>query len=308
VDRCVGRPPRQRMERVCEPAVTPFEIWDLLVANSALGERLYEPAFAPVLREALQNLHSGAGVTRATGPLPPALKGFDAVFLAGGRALDPGLQALVANIPPVFFGADGVFTSAAGGFHLLSARGLSGWVLDLGQSQLKIATPERRWLFPRDSTRLRAAGEVPVSELAAQRRRLKEFLALKLEAVNVASGCRPKALVAALPTRLADDGTPLGGSYAGLRGYRELLPDVLGMLGLSDIPLLVLNDAELCGFAALADSRLGPFRKILVLTLGFGLGAALTQRSSRICLEARSDIAGNPTSRFRALSGGKSQQ
>jgi hypothetical protein len=266
------------VERVIEPAVSPIELWDFMVGDALLGERLYEPEFPPVLGAALTALHSGTGGTRTRGPLPPLLKGFEAVLLTGGRAQEPGLQALAGSSPPIYFGSDGVFTSTAGGFHLLKTRGLSGWVFDLGQYQLKLATPERRWLFPRDSTRLRAAGEVPAAQLPAQRRRLAEFVALKMDLAIAASGDRPKTLVAALPSRLAPDGTPVGGNYAGLRGYRELFPDALGMLGLADIPVLVLNDAELSGFAALADSRLAGFRKILVLTLGFGIGAALVTR------------------------------
>jgi predicted NBD/HSP70 family sugar kinase len=64
-----------------------------------------------------------------------------------------------------------------------------------------------------------------------------------------------------------------------MRGDRTLLPDALAMAGLPDLPLFVLNDAELAAFSARADPRLAQYRKVLVLTLGFGLGAALICRS-----------------------------
>ena len=155
---------------------------------------------------------------------------------------------------------------------------MSGWVLDLGQSQLKLATPDRRWTFQRDSTRLRAAGEVPACGIPAQRRRLREFLALKLKMALTESQRPPEALLFALPTRLTADGTPLGGNYAGLRGYREIISETLAMAGLTNVPAFVLNDAELAALAARSHPGLASARKILVLTLGFGIGAALVCR------------------------------
>ena len=89
---------------------------------------------------------------------------------------------------------------------------------------------------------------------------------------------RPHAMVFALPALVADDGTPAGSSYAGMQGERMLLPDALRMAGLADAPLLVLHDAELAALSARLDARLTGFRKVLVLTLGFGIGAALIHR------------------------------
>ena len=64
-------------------------------------------------------------------------------------------------------------------------------------------------------------------------------------------------------------------------GDCTLLPDALEMAGLPDLPLLVLNDAELAALSAISDERLARFRKVLVLTLGFGIGAALIDHSGR---------------------------
>ena len=116
-------------------------------------------------------------------------------------------------------------------------------------------------------------------EILRQRRRLREFIAVKLQIAMAETGRQPEAVLFALPARLDDDGTPGTGDYAGLRGYRELIPDALLLAGLAHVPSFVLNDAELAAFSARADPRLAAFHKILVLTLGFGIGAALVCRS-----------------------------
>jgi len=46
------------------------------------------------------------------------------------------------------------------------------------------------------------------------------------------------------------------------------------------IPVWVLNDAELAALGALVDPRMEGCRKVLVLTLGFGIGAALVERGN----------------------------
>jgi len=179
---------------------------------------------------------------------------------------------------PMVFGEESLFSGARGGFDLMQTRGLSGWVVDLGKSQLKFAAPGRRWTYPRDWTRLRIAGDVSASEAPTQRRRLREFIALKLQFAMVESSQRPRAMVIAMPAKLDDDGTPHSSNYAGMAGDRALLPDALKLAGLAGVPLFVLNDAELAAHSALLDARLAGFRKVLVLTLGFGIGAALIHR------------------------------
>jgi hypothetical protein len=267
------------VRRILDPEIVPFEVWDLMVNGALWTERFYEPDFPLALRNGIQTLREGRGVT-PNGPIPSSVAGFEAVFLTGGRAGEQQTRAGLDGITAAVVVAEqGVFGAAVGGVHWLRSHGLSGWVVDLGQSQLKLATPDRQWMFQRDSTRLRAAGEVRPLEIPVQRRRLREFVALKLRLALMESQRRPEALVFALPTRLAADGTPLGGNYAGLRGYREMIPETLELAGLSGVPAFVLNDAELAAFSARAEPRLAGFRKILCLTLGFGIGAALVCRS-----------------------------
>jgi len=268
------------LERVHDAEIVPLEVGDLWVDGVVFREQMLRVGFVPALRQAIELLAAGRGATRSNGPLPPIVAGFEAVYLAGGRANDREIHEGMASLKcDVIAGIDGVFAGLSGGFELLRARQRSGWVLDLGQSQLKLASPTQAWTWPRDSARLPEASHTSPSALPAQRRRLKEFIALKLQLAIAESNETPQSLVAALPSRLTDDGTPLYGTYAGLRGYRGLIPDALELAGLKDVPVFVLNDAELTAHSAKLDPRLAAYRKILVLTLGFGIGAALIVRA-----------------------------
>lgn len=268
------------LERVRHSEILPIELGDLCVNGGLLGAMNTYALFPPALRAGIESLRAGRGVSRSSGRMPSVISGFEAVFLTGGRITEREVCAELARLDcPVVFGGDDIFAGVRGGLELLRTRGLSGWVLDLGQSQLKLAAPERRWTFPRDWTRLRAEGIVPEVELPAQRRRLREFIALKLQIAMTELVRRPEALVFGLPAPLDDEGVPQGGGYAGMRGDRMLLPDARQLAGLAGLPLLVLNDAELAALCALADSRLAEFKKVLVLTLGFGIGAALIHRA-----------------------------
>jgi hypothetical protein len=268
------------MERLRHPEITPIEFSDIRVEDGGFGECSQARQFCHSLRQALETLMAGQKTLAFEHPAAELLAGVEAVFLTGGRIEDAGVRELASRLfQPMVFGQEPVFGGAPGGWELLRARGLSGWVADLGKSQLKIAAPGRRWTFARDWKRLRPAGEVSPAEEPAQKRRLREFIALSLQMAMAECGERPCALVFALPTRLASDGTPAASNYAGMRGDRTLLPDALAMAGLPGLPLFVLNDAELAALSALTDARLAGFRKILVLTLGFGIGFALVCRS-----------------------------
>jgi hypothetical protein len=267
------------LERVHHPEIVPLEVGDLWVEELVFREQMLRVGFVPALRQAIELLAAGRGATRSNGPLPPIVAGFEVVYLDGGRSNDREIREGLAGLDcEVISGTGGVFAGLSGGFELLRARERSGWVLDLGQSQLKLASPTHAWTWPRDSARLLEASHTSASALPAQRRRLKEFIALKLQLAIAEVREIPQTLVAALPSRLAGDGTPLYGTYAGLRGYRNLIPDALEQAGLRDVPVFVLNDAELAAHSARLDPRLANYRKVLVLTLGFGIGAALIHR------------------------------
>ena len=269
---------RPVLERVLHPQIVALEISELWVDGGTLWQWSQSSGFPTALRKAMLTLRAGG--TSHADAVPPVAAGFEAIFMTGGRIEDKELRAELSNSAcAVFFGEEPLFASERGGFDLLSARGLSGWVADLGKSQLKLAAPGFRWVFPRDWTRLRMAGQVCPAEVPAQRRRVRQFIALGLQIAMAETNQRPQAVVFALPTRVADDGTPSSSSYAGMREDRTLLSDALELAGLKDSALLVLNDAELAAISALSDSRLTGFQKVLVLTLGFGIGAAMINRS-----------------------------
>ena len=118
-----------RMERVRYPEVSSLEIWDLWVDGAILQEWSYEPDYPVALREALELVWVGEGATRSNGLMPKSVAGFDAVFLTGGGAQGHELRKELAGLPcAVVFGERTVFGGERGGFELLRARGLSGWV------------------------------------------------------------------------------------------------------------------------------------------------------------------------------------
>jgi hypothetical protein len=266
------------MERIHHPEVLPLEVGDLWVDGRLLGGLNEFEDFLRTLRRAIETLHAGQGATHSNGPLAPVVAGFEAVFITGGHAANKSVHASLAGMHcPVIFDAAGIFGAAFGGLQWLQERQLSGWVVDLGKSHLKIISTEQQWAFPCDRERL-AGKAVSAQEMPRHRRRLREFIAVKLQLAMAESQARPKALLFALPTRVDAAGTPEGFEYAGMSGDRTFLPDSLELAGLGGLPLYVLNDAELAGLSARLNPQLAGFRKVLVVTLGSGIGAALILR------------------------------
>jgi hypothetical protein len=270
------------LERIRHPEIAPIDLSDFAVGGLTLWESIQGRGFPFALRMAIPTLRHAGGAGRSRGGAVATAPAFEAIFVTGGQMADQSQRAWLSGFPwPVFFAREPVFGGARGGFECLRTRGLNGWVADLGQTQLKLMSSRRRWVFPRDWRRLRATGTVPLAEIPAQRRRLREFIALSLQIALAETVRSPRALVFALPARLAVDGTPGPSSYCGMSADRMLLPDALALAGLSDLPTFVLNDAELAALSARLDPRLAGFQRILVLTLGFGIGAALIQRRER---------------------------
>ena len=267
------------MERIHHPEIVPLEVGDLWVDGRLLGGLQDFDDFLRTLRRAIELLRAGQGATRSNGPLTRIVAGFDAVFVTGGYSSKKSVEASLDGMPfPVVFDADGLFGGARGGLEWLRERKVSGWVLDLGKSQLKIITPEKRWAFPCDRQRLSAKAGSP-QEQPQHRRRLREFIALKLQFAMAEAQERPRGLLCALPTKIDAEGTPIGDEYAGMQDYHLLIPNFLELAGMGGLPIHVLNDAELAGLSARLDPRLARFRKVLVVTLGSGIGAALLLRT-----------------------------
>lgn len=307
------------MKRICPEGILPLELWDLRVADGILWDHMRSADFGRVLREGLVRLRQGTAATRSEGLLP-ALR-FDAVLLSGGGATAVVQELRKGPWSAVHVSGDPDFAGEAGGLALLKEHHLTGWVMDLGQSSLKIGAGGLRRIWQRDLSRLPIRGGTvdPVLE-TRQRSELRNFIAGALmdcrqyltdfpdderdrfPLANPFMGvhsppvrpdrpevdpCRregsgppltdaPAGIVCALPSRLDDLGNPEGSSYIGMKDDISLLPDGLALAGLHRTAILTLNDAELAAVSA----RLHPLVRppTLVLTIGFGVGAALISR------------------------------
>jgi hypothetical protein len=260
-----------KLIRYRHPRVVPLELWDLWIGKQILWDAIRDPDFPRILREALINLRAGGGATRSDGPVPPEIRGFDALWLGGGGC-KAALRKVLRDSPfPVYFAETEAFAGERGGLALLAREGCAGCVVDLGQTQLKISAAGKRSTFARDFEALPVRDDDAECDHPEQRLRLREFIACSL----CECGAQPEAVVFALPARLSADGEPEGSSYIGLRGDVQLVPDALALAGLAPRIVFLLNDAELAALSALADVRVSPAKRTLVLTVGFGLGAAL---------------------------------
>ncbi|MBN2507077.1 MAG: hypothetical protein JXQ71_10315 [Verrucomicrobia bacterium] len=259
----------------------PLELSELWLNGATLWDWSQESDFLFALRQGLELLQAGQGVYSNRKPVPAVIAGFEAAYLTGGRVHKPLVREPLAGLPfPVHCADQPVCAAALAGLDWLRAHAGHGWVLDLGNSQLKLAAPGRHWVLPRDWTRLHAVGRVPAAQVPIQSRRLREFIASAFRSALVETGAAPAALLCALPARVAEDGSPAASSYPGMKSDRRFLSDALALAGLTPVPVYVLNDAELAALGALADPRLTAYGKVLVLTLGFGIGAALIHRAS----------------------------
>lgn len=254
----------------------PLELWDLTVGPDILWQRMEAPDFPAVLATALAALRRGEGATRSEGPVPAAIAGFDALHVAGGRSEEPPLRAALAALGlPVTFSPTPRNPGATAGLRLLHQRGsATPWICDLGQASLKLSCATDRRQFPRDRRRLPLRTDRPGEPIDEQRRQLRAWVGESLR-LFAETAPAPDGLLFALPSRLDDAGLPEGSSYVGMAGDADLIADTLAGAGLSPRLVLTLNDAELAALEALAEPPVPSARKTLVITLGFGLGAAL---------------------------------
>lgn len=252
--------------------VVPLELWRLIMSDGSRFSRAIDRD-ANALLAGLDLLHRGEGDTGDGRTAHRACAGFRHLVVSGGGAT-AALEPVLARGPTPFTLRPDAFVAEAGGLDLARRLGYppsEALVLDLGQTSIKVCYAGERHRLARDTARL-PRGRLPSGQRDEQRRALREFLA---EALARATDGRhpPRALVVGMPGEVAADATPGRSSYMGAAGDRDLLPDVLAQVHLAPEVVGVLNDAAL----AAASARLLPevTDRTLVLTLGFGLGAAL---------------------------------
>lgn len=258
----------------------PVELWDLELGSGILWEHMHDAGLA----EAIDRLASGHARTRSNTPLPAEVRDLEALWLAGGRAMEIDRASLAQAIGrPVFLASTFSTPSTSSppvtpatlsmvaerGAQALFPKARALVVLDLGQSHLKLFTPHAHLTVPRPWDRLPLRDQDSRSHDQAR----GSLLAWVTEALGQVTA-DPDVVVVALPCELGDTPIPGGSSYAGLEGDPTFVPELIESAGWRPRQLWVLNDAELAAAAARLDPRIR-HTLTLVLTLGFGVGGAL---------------------------------
>lgn len=172
---------------------------------------------------------------------------FARVHLLGGGALAPGLaQRLSASVA-----ADPVFSAARAGGALYGA------CADVGQTAIKVVAAGAAMLCARDHEQ---------APLHGARESTLAFLARSLAPLRSS-----RSYLLALPCALGDGPALSECTYAWQPGD---LPGLLRAARLDPAGAWLVNDAELAALSWAHDPRAAPERT-LVLTIGFGVGAAL---------------------------------
>lgn len=262
------------LQRLTLQGIEPLELWDMTLGKQTLWDRMASPDFASALLEALHLIKQGKACSRSDGPLTGRLRDISRVMIGGGRA--KALQAAQSwhDAPvPVHFDDAGFFVAEAGGLDLLPAHG--GLILDLGQTAIKVMLAGKRVRYERDLAAL------PIAPAPAhgvqQLEQLKAFVrrAIQASCAGHADERIPADMVIALPCEIAPDGTPGGSSYGGLKGSKHFIPELLTDLVPGAWRVSLLNDAELAAHSMRLKRPVRDGQTALVLTVGFGVGAAL---------------------------------
>lgn len=237
------------------PDLQGLEVWQGIARHSTLHQLRHDKrAYCSGLDEFLGHLHAGTAQTAAGDPLGAAA-GFQRLLLAGGDAA----EASAALQWPNQLVAPGPFALRVGAEAIWREQ---GWwnpiAIDLGQTRLKILTPHTSQAIERDESFLpfgRAA--LPDEE---GRARLRQWLRRHLPGEY-------DGVLLALPNAIDDHGAAESSTYPGLFGPVEpIFKDLFGA-----VPVIFGNDAILT--ARGYPPAFG--EKTLLLTLGFGVGAAL---------------------------------
>jgi len=245
--------------------IVPLELWDLVVDGVPLyrRDRADVVGFGAALGRGVQAVIDGVGVCESGTRFPALCREVREVVLVGGAA--DGLVWAGARVP-ARLADDPCGCAEFGGRAILARLGARGWVVDLGQSRLKISGARRR-SHPRDFA------TIPVSTRpvdGAGRAALIHWVAAALR--EAADEQPPAAIVLALPCEISADGVLGTCSYPWAAG-EAIVAELLAAAGLAGLPGVLLNDAEL---AAIGVAERGPIAApTLVLTVGFGIGGAL---------------------------------
>ncbi len=250
--------------------IVPLEVWDVVVDGRPVY--LVEGVAVPrAIADVVALLRAGQAV-RHRGHRLPALP-IAHVVVGGGGGVADVVAAIAAR------GIDAVGLRVPVAIGLRGGRALAREVLgvvdnvlvvDVGQTSVKWFFNDRggRVLRPAQATievEARLNGTLDIARAAAV-----EFIGAAISS-SFMNMKKPDSLVLALPCEIDDDLAVAGCSYAWPAGDPDVIVDVLARAGLSDVPAVVINDAEL---AAVSVQEAGALPGTLVLTIGMGLGGA----------------------------------
>ena len=270
------------------PGVQPLSVFDLPLDDGLFWERVGAPRSEALRGDGRSARAIGEEFASHTAAALHRLRdrfALDAAWIAGGLTLLPGFgEVLHASTDlPLTIDDNGLFAGEAGGFRLLQDAELPGAVIDVGQTSIKASCRGRRLIRQRDRAALPVEwidpeGRPPArsaTRLETAARFIGDAIADALSAADTSEA----RLVLALPCALDAACVPGPCTY-GFEDEPRLVQDALehaeSRLATCRIhEAIVLNDAELAAESALAIAGAVSHARTLVLTLGFGPGAAL---------------------------------
>lgn len=276
-----------RVRRWRRPQVQPLSVFDLPLDGGLFWERVGAPRLDALRRDGRSDPAIGAEFAAHTKAALHRLRervGFDAAWISGGLTLLPGFrEALQASaVLPVTIDGNGPFAGEAGGYRLLQETGLEGAVIDVGQTSIKASCRGQRLIRERDHRALPLEWidpqGAPPAPSATRFDKAVRFVAGAIGDALPGTDASETSLVLALPCSLDAACVPGPCTY-GFQDEARLVPAILQLaqerFAGRILEAIVLNDAELAAESALATTGRPADARTLVLTLGFGPGAAL---------------------------------
>lgn len=243
------------------PLVIPLEVWDLPVAGRLLQGWRSDPAFDVRLAAVARSIREAPPSTFSARARAAAAE-IAHVHLVGGGATDATSATITAHCGLSCTRSAEPFAPARAGATLRP----DALCADVGQTAIKLVHRDREWRVERDLVRAPMRDDVPDDQRASARASTVQFLGMLL-ASNHAT-----RIVLALPCELDEAGVPRSCTYCWRDPDPDLVPELVRMVGCS---IEIVNDAELAALAATAHGLVPRDRTTLVLTVGFGVGAAL---------------------------------
>lgn len=251
------------MRRLKLDGVRPLEVWDWPVQGRPLQAFRTDPFFPVALAQMVTEVRQSRCAE------------FTHVYLTGG-GVSAALSTAIASAGfDITSSADPVFAAARAGARLFDQRRCL--TADLGQTSLKVVSGTRALRIERDLRRAPFRAEVSPAAWQQARASTIRFLAEALSSAWRGG----EDVVLALPCELGADGVPRGSTYCWAQPDPSLVPDLAREAGIPLDALNVLNDAELAALAADEDPGLPRAGAALVLTMGFGVGGAVLDRTAR---------------------------